>query len=89
MLLLAESMEEIMLSLSALLGERVKNLRTQLDLTEQHLAQQAHVPLTTIRAIESGNLADQDIHLGLLKCLGRVLNAEPSQLIDAQLLKQD
>ncbi|MCE6991440.1 helix-turn-helix domain-containing protein [Dyadobacter sp. CY323] len=67
-------------------GQKIKEIRTRLGMTQQELALKAKVNLRTIQRIENGEVIPRSY---TLKIIASVLNIEAAELFDLNLLESE
>ena len=64
------------------IGERLKEVRLKQNITQQRLAEESEVSLSTVKKIENGEIRSFDSFLRLLRTLGKLDVLQP--LIDEE-----
>lgn len=59
------------------IGERLKEVRLKQNITQQHLAEESGVSLSSVKKIENGEIRSFDSFLRLLRTLGKLDVLQP------------
>lgn len=70
-----------MTSLAKRFGKRISALRRRSQLSEEQLANRAQLPLAVLKAIEAGELNEEQLHFSWLRQIAEGLEVHPSELI--------